>query len=151
MDADGVDGGLTVAHYASGGVLFHAATRQLLLQHRTDDAPVYPGQWGLFGGGEEPEDGGDPVATFRRELGEELGVTLDPALLRSLGKTTGRNGAPRHLYAYPWPAPTHDFVLGEGQGFAWFTIDEALSLAQLIPLAAECLLLLVVALGDGAP
>ena len=140
---------MTAARYGSGGALYHAATRRVLLQHRTDDAPVWPGQWGLFGGGEEPEDGGDPLATWCRELREELGIVLDPALIRPLGQTPGRNGAPRHLFAYPWPAPTLDFALGEGQGFAWFTIEDALGLALLIPLAAECLLLLRAAVVAG--
>jgi len=140
-----------MARYGSGGVLYHAATRQVLLQHRTDDAPSYPGQWGLFGGGEEPEDGGDPVATLRRELREELGIVLDPVLIHPLGQKPGHYGAPHHHYVYPWPAPTHDFVLGEGQGFAWFAIEDALGLALLIPLAAECLLLLRAAFGDAAP
>jgi 8-oxo-dGTP diphosphatase len=140
--------------YASGGVLYHADTRQVLLQHRTDDAPAYPGQWGLFGGSDELEDRGDPVATWCREVREELGIVLDPRHFRSLGEVWGRNGA-RHyrcyLFAYPWPAPTRDFVLGEGQGFAWFDIEEALGLALLIPLAAECLVLLRAAVMTEAP
>lgn len=139
-----------MARYGSGGLLYHAATRQVLLQHRTADAPAYPGQWGLFGGGEEPDDRGDPIATWCRELREELGIALDPMLITPLGETTGRNGAPHHLFAYPWPAPTLDFVLGEGQGFAWFTLEEALGLALLIPLAAECILLLRSAVATGA-
>ena len=137
--------------YASGGVLYHADTRQVLLQHRTDDAPSYSGQWGLFGGSDEPEDYGEPVTTWCREMREELGIVLDPESIRSLGEVWARNGARHYLFAYPWPAPTRDFVLGEGQGFAWFAIEEALGLALLIPLAAECLLLLRTAVMTEAP
>jgi 8-oxo-dGTP pyrophosphatase MutT (NUDIX family) len=53
-------------HYASGGVLYHAAMRQILLQQRTDDAPAYPGQWGLFGGEAKPEDDDDTDAVGRQ-------------------------------------------------------------------------------------
>lgn len=138
-----------MARYGSGGVLYHAATRQVLPQHRTDDALVYPGQWGLFGGGEEPQDHGDPVVTWCRELREELGIVLDPARIVPLGDTVGRNGSPHHLFTYSWPTRSLDFVLGEGQGFSWFTFDEALALSLLIPLAAECLLLLQARLAAG--
>lgn len=131
-----------MAHYASGGVLYHAATGQVLLQHRTDDAPAYPGQWGLFGGGVEPEDRDDPVATWCRELHEELGIAPERAAIVLLGTATGHDGNARHLFAYPWPAPTRDFVLGEGQGFAWFAIEAALGLPLLTPLAADCIMLL---------
>lgn len=134
--------------YASGGVLYHIATKRILLQHRTDDAPTWPGQWGLFGGGEEPEDGGNSVVTWRRELCEELGVDLDPNTVVALGVGQGWNGTPHHFFACPWPAPTLDFVLGEGQGIAWMRLEEALALPLLIPLAAECLLLLQARLAD---
>lgn len=32
------------------------ADRRILLQHRDDDAPACPGQWGLFGGAVEPNE-----------------------------------------------------------------------------------------------
>jgi len=43
---------------------------RLLLQHRTEDAPSWPGAWGLFGGGEE--EGESPKEALVRELREEL-------------------------------------------------------------------------------
>ena len=55
------------------GALFTLVDGQgrLLLQHRTDDAPLHPGAWGFFGGAVEPgesvEDG------LVREAAEELG------------------------------------------------------------------------------
>lgn len=137
-----------MAQYASGGVLYHAATGQVLLQHRDDAAPAYPGQWGLFGGGEEPEDGGDPVATWCRELREELGIAVAPPAIVALGMATGRDGNARHLFACPWPELTGDFVLGEGQGYAWFVPEAALGLPLITPLAADCLVLFRAALGD---
>lgn len=140
-----------MARYGSGGVLYHAAMCRVLLQHRTDDAPVYPGQWGLFGGSDEPEDHGDPVATWCRELREELGVEIERGAIVSLGTAQGRDGTARHLFAYPWPTPTLDFALGEGQGFAWFTFEGALGLPLLIPLAAECLVLLRATIGGNTP
>ncbi len=128
------------ARYGSGGVLYHAATGQVLLQHRTDDAPHYPGQWGLFGGGEELEDKGDPIVTWHRELREELGVEIERTAITALGVGPGQGGGKHYFFAYPWPAPTRDFVLGEGQGFAWFAIEAALGLSLLTPLAADCIM-----------
>ena len=47
---------------------YHAPSGRVLLQHRTDDAPSYPGHWGMFGGSGEPEDEDNPLRTIRREL-----------------------------------------------------------------------------------
>jgi mutator protein MutT len=47
---------------------------RILLQHRTDDAPAYPGTWGFFGG--RVEDGETPEEALRREAKEELGIAL---------------------------------------------------------------------------
>jgi len=65
--------------YGAFGVLYHPATRQVLLNRRGVDAPTNPDTWGLFGGGAEVEDRGDPLTTWCREVREELGITLDPA------------------------------------------------------------------------
>lgn len=71
-------------NYFAGGFLFHAATREILLCFRGTDTPFNPNMWGFFGGWREEEDGGDPVATWCREMREELGMMIDPARVVSL-------------------------------------------------------------------
>lgn len=100
-------------------------------RHRSADAPTNPNLWGLFGGGSEAVDGGDPVATWRRELREELGIAVPAAEIHPLGERVRPDGARRHMFYCAWPAPSTDFVLGEGQGFAWFTVEAALALPNL--------------------
>lgn len=123
---------MTPDRYAACGFLYHPATRQVLLHHRSADAPVLPGVWSFFCGGAEPEDGGDPATTWRRELGEELGITVPAERIRYLGVAASpQSGRPRHVFSAEWPRLDGPFVLGEGDGFAWFPIDRALGLLDL--------------------
>jgi translation initiation factor 2B subunit (eIF-2B alpha/beta/delta family)/8-oxo-dGTP pyrophosphatase MutT (NUDIX family) len=55
---------------------------QVLLNHRADDAPAYPGRWAGISGCVEP--GETPEIAARREIDEETGLT-DPTLVRSGG------------------------------------------------------------------
>lgn len=48
---------------------------RILLQHRTDDARLFPGLWGYFGG--HIEEGETPEEAVKRETQEELGLTID--------------------------------------------------------------------------
>jgi len=121
--------------YGAFGVLYHPATRQVLLNRRGVDAPTNPDTWGLFGGGAEVEDRGDPLTTWCREVREELGITLDPAQAIPLTAYPGIAGHLRHVFCYAWPALDTLFVLGEGAGFAWFTLAEALALPDLTDMA----------------
>jgi 8-oxo-dGTP diphosphatase len=120
----------------------HAASRRVLLQHRTDDAPSYPGCWGMFGGSGEPEDDGDPVRTLRREVQEELGLDLDPARIVPLWDYLTSRSSHRHVFLYPWDDPEHPFEQTEGQGRGWFTIPEALGTLNLTDNARRDLTLL---------
>lgn len=122
--------------------LYHAPSGRVLLQHRTDDAPTYPGHWGMFGGSGEPEDGGDPLRTIRRELREELGLTLDPGLVVPLWDYMTSRGSHRYVFLYPWDDPEHPFVQAEGQGRGWFVPEEALRTLTLTDNARRDLTLL---------
>jgi 8-oxo-dGTP diphosphatase len=132
---------MSVPHGASI-FLHHAPTRRVLLQHRTDDAPSYPGYWGMFGGGEEPEDDGDPLRTIRREVHEELGLTLDPANIVALWNYLTSRGSHRYVFLYPWADPDYPFAQTEGQGRGWYTTQEAFAALTLTDNARRDLTLL---------
>jgi 8-oxo-dGTP pyrophosphatase MutT (NUDIX family) len=93
--------------------------------------PLNPNRWGLFGGGAEEVDAGDPVATWCRELEEELGIVVVPTRVRALGERLWPDGSLEHLFYYEWPSLGTDFVLAEARGVAWFTFEAALGLPDL--------------------
>ncbi len=130
-----------VARNVAVGFLYHAASGKVLLHLRGADAPTNAGKWAFFGGRSEPEDGGDLLATWLREMHEELGVVLDSACVVSLRHGTYADGTRWHEFYCEWPSLNEDFVLTEGQRYAWFTLDEALSLPDLADYAREDLCL----------
>jgi predicted acetyltransferase len=88
--------------------------------------------WALFGGRSEAEDGGEPAVTWRREIREELGIALEPSQVMFLRHYAfGRHGH-RHTFCAEWPALSEDFVLGEGQGYAWYPLAEVGALPNVI-------------------
>jgi len=112
---------------------------QILLQHRDDDAPAYPGQWGLFGGAVEP---GETVRqAMLREAMEELRYDAKNAQLAFVCQ--GFNEALKR------PIERHYFMdhfdtaqmleLNEGQAMEWFTFAEmqTLDLAPMITAEAD--------------
>lgn len=131
------------------GFLYHAASGKVLLHLRDADAPPNPGKWAFFGGHSEPEDGDDLLATWCREMLEEIGVELDPAHVVSLRHGTYDDGTRWHDFYYEWPSLDKDFVLTEGQRYAWFTLDEALSLPNLAGYAREDLCIFHESLNGG--
>ncbi len=85
------------------GFLYHAASGKVLLHLRGADAPPNAGKWAFFGGRSEPGDGGDLLATWLREMREELGVTLDPARVVSLRHGTYDDGTRRQTFSARGP------------------------------------------------
>jgi len=123
------------------GFLYHVASGKVLLHLRSIDAPPSAGKWAFFGGRSEPEDGGDLLVTWCREMREEIGVTLDPARVMPLRHGIYDDGRRWRDFWSEWPSLDEDLVLTEGQRYAWFTLDEALSLPDLADYAREDLLL----------
>ena len=119
------------------GFLYHRPSGSVLLQLRDVNKPPNAGKWAFFGGRAEPEDGGDLLATWCREICEELGVTLDPARVVSLRHGTDESGLRWHDFYCEWPSLDAEFALAEGQRYAWFTIEEALLLPDLADYARE--------------
>lgn len=126
--------------YYAGGFLFQPDARKVLLHRRGADALMSPGVWAFFGGENEEEDEGDPVRTWRREMREELGIALDAEQISIICEGVHRHtGQTRHFLYAEWPALSDDFVLGEGAGFAWFPLDEAVRESSLPTPMRRCL------------
>ena len=101
-----------------------------LIQQRTDDAPLWPGMWGLWGGG--IEEGESASQAGIRELQEELDVTVLPEELQLFKKyhfQSRRTGkmVDKHVFVLPFN-PKWKIILGEGKGYAFFNKDELASL-----------------------
>lgn len=106
----------------AGALLVHAQ-HGVLLHHR-DDKPgiAAPGKWALFGG--HLEDGESPRAALVRELREELDLevaTATPFVLLEGAYTRF------FIYLVHLNAELHELALGEGQGMAYFELQDALT------------------------
>jgi 8-oxo-dGTP diphosphatase len=100
---------------------------RLLMQHRTDDAPIAPGRWALPGGHVEPAE--DPLVAAHRELMEETALTVDRLDLWWRGTVPGRPGADVFAYHGVTTASQDDVVLGEGQAMLFLDPSEILTRA----------------------
>lgn len=112
----------------AGGFIYNPATGKLLLQQRTLDAPVNPGIWTIFGGGEEAQDGGDIRKTFVREIEEETGVSVDLAEVRELASYPVRvhdEPVERNVFWVALEVSDDAIQLGEGADYGWFSFEEA--------------------------
>ncbi len=97
---------------------------RFLLQHRDDKPEIdNPGMWGSFGGRiedyETPEDG------FLRELDEELSWQPECWELHLAAPfRPDERWQLIYIYAAPVEVPIDALVLGEGQGMAFFGVDD---------------------------
>jgi len=116
--------------------------RAVLLHKRTQNAPIHPGYWALFGGTLDP--GEEPKDAAKREVKEELGLVepkkralvLKAARLKELGppaRVSRPNGIGFIQYfcygldhdldklRLLWNAETE---MVEGEGLGWFNAEE---------------------------
>ena len=99
---------------------------QVLLQHRTDDAPTLAGQWAYFGGG--IDEGESPDDACVRETKEELGYDVKSADLSfTYDFETQKSVVKKYLYVQPYDE-SQDLQLLEGKGMDWFRRDQIDSL-----------------------
>jgi 8-oxo-dGTP diphosphatase len=98
---------------------------RFLLQHRDDKPDIYnPGLWGSFGGTIDPYE--TPGDGFLRELQEELSWQPASYELFASGPHTDSGGERLLVYVFAAAVdvPLDTLVLGEGQGMAFFALDE---------------------------
>jgi len=101
-------------------VILHREGR-VLLQHRDDDPAIrWPGAWALFGGHMEPNE--SPEETARREIEEELGLSLEGTLELVYHGTS--ESVERWIYAAPLLVLPDSLTLAEGQGMALISSDD---------------------------
>ena len=142
-----------VERYAAVGFLYHAASGQVLLHRRDGNTTFYPHTWAGFGGSNEPEDGGEPALTWRREMREELGVTLTLEQIRPIRAYVNPEvGCWRRIFYAECPTVDGTFALTEGAGYAWFPLAQAIGLPDLMIFARDDLIALraLVARGETA-
>ncbi len=105
-----------------------------LLQKKDGGYQWNPRQWVFFGG--QIEEGEDPKQAFVREIGEEVGLTLEEVEFlkehpyRELSKINlqlQRHGL-LYVFSARYSNPNSDIRLNEGAGFALFEREEVASL-----------------------
>ena len=127
------------ASYEGGAAIIFFVGDQVLLQKRTSDAPMWPSNWGAFGG--HIEDGETPREAALREISEELGFDPDPDSLEEVCEFPIEIvDVPGDLYffAAPLPVELDQIKLMEGVGFALFHERELRGLT-LMPSARRAL------------
>ncbi|MGZ3198435.1 MAG: (deoxy)nucleoside triphosphate pyrophosphohydrolase [Croceibacterium sp.] len=105
---------------------------RLLLQRAQPGKP-HAGQWEFPGG--KVETGENPRFALCREIGEELGLTLDPGAMAAAGfaDDPGDSAQPAVvLILYDCPTWDGEPQSLEGQAWGWFTTAEA----SAMPMAA---------------
>jgi 8-oxo-dGTP diphosphatase len=98
-------------------LILYKADGQILLQHRTKDAPIAPDHWSFFGGG--IEEGESPEQAIRRESVEELGYHLTSPRLFAVHEVL-LEGSELVLHVFIEPYNGGPLLLGEGQAMGWF-------------------------------
>jgi len=112
-------------------LIFFDDDGKILLQHRTDDAPIFPSYRWLFGGtikkGETPEE------TVNREIWEEINYRLtNPTHVLTIQyQDAAHNNSGNKYYFIEKCLDKSNLKLNEGQDMRWFSYDELLKLQMI--------------------
>jgi mutator protein MutT len=103
-------------------IILYDKDKEILLQHRAEDAKRLPGYWAFFGGGIEA--GETPKQAVRRETLEELNYTLkNPRLIMKQDFLSKDETNEKHVFMEEYD-PGKKITLGEGQNLGWFHLSE---------------------------
>jgi 8-oxo-dGTP diphosphatase len=95
---------------------------QILLQHRTRDAPTFPNMYCIFGG--KVEEGERPEDAVKRECYEELEYTLsNPKLILNFTIESVLGKRNKFIFTEKYNE-SKELVLHEGQGMVWVGKDD---------------------------
>jgi mutator protein MutT len=109
-------------------LILYSVTGQILLQHRSHDAPRLPNFWAFFGGG--IEQGESPREALEREIREELSYQVqNPYLL--LAQEIRDEGDQNTKYVFVEQYQNQPLQLGEGQAMGWFTPEQTYQLQMI--------------------
>jgi len=107
----------------SVSIILYNDEYEMLLQHRSDDAPWMPGYWAFFGGG--IEDAETARETLYRETFEELGYKLkSPVYVIGQDFYLKEIHGFMRVYADKFDDDPSVLELHEGRGMGWFTAEE---------------------------
>ncbi len=103
-------------------IILYDEENRVLLQHREDDAPTFPGYWSLFGGGIEGEE--TPKQALGREIREEIEYEVrNPEMVKIQDYTNDGLFGKIYLFLEKYDGRTK-LVLHEGEEMQWFKIEE---------------------------
>ena len=107
-------------------IILYDKDKKILLQHRTEDAPISPGCWGFFGGAikvdETPED------AAMREAFEELHYKLKNPKRVLVHDYKSGNRSGKKYYFVEGCTNKQSLKLQEGQDMRWVTFSETKNL-----------------------
>ena len=116
---------------SASAIILYDENKKILLQHRTDDAPIFPGKWGFFGGGIKKNE--TPKECVIRECYEELEYKLKkPKLIHQKRILLVFK---QYVFIEKYDA-SKKLILKEGKDMRWFKIPETEKL-DLIPFAKK--------------
>jgi 8-oxo-dGTP pyrophosphatase MutT (NUDIX family) len=106
----------------ASAIILYNSDKEILLQHRTDDAPQDAGRWSFFGGGIEDKE--TPLECVKRECFEELEYDLENPflLLKEFFK-----GKEIFVFIEEYNKAKKLNLL-EGKDMGWFKLQDAINL-----------------------
>jgi 8-oxo-dGTP pyrophosphatase MutT (NUDIX family) len=109
--------------FYAGGFLYNPKLNAVLLHKRDAKAKVNPNSWAFFGGLNEDQE--TPKQTFKRELQEELNITIPENKIKPLCDYFNNElQTYRYVFFVESDLPKEQMNLSEGEDFDWIPLDK---------------------------